>query len=153
MFTLTKKTDYAIIALAHMANAPDGTVCTAREVAERYHLPPALLVNVLKALCHAELLHSTRGAKGGYSLHLPPSSITLAAIIRSIEGPIRFVQCSGDHRDGEANCELVNCCPATRPVRKVHDQMLEFLNQVTLAQIAFDDEYGERGVALSFEGA
>ncbi len=153
MFTLTKKTDYGIIALAHMAQSPDGTICTAREIAEKYHLPPALLVNVLKALCHSELLHSTRGAKGGYTLCIPASQITLAAIIRAIEGPIHFVQCSGDHEEGEANCDLINCCPATRPVRKIHDQLMEFLNQVTLAQIAFDGEFGERGVALSYEGA
>src|SRR5438876_450740 len=108
MFTLTKKTDYGIIALAHMAQTPQGTNCTAREIAERYHLPAALLVNVLKDLCHGELLQSTRGAKGGYTLRLPASQITLAAIISAIEGPIHFVQCSGDHAEGDANCELIN---------------------------------------------
>jgi len=153
MFTLTKKTDYAIIALSYIAQKDAGVITTAREIAERYTLPPALLVNVLKSLCHGELVRSTRGTKGGYSLAVPAEGITLADIIDAIEGPVRFVQCSGDHTGPEGNCDLLHSCPVTRPVRKVHDRLVEFLGQITLAQIAFDSEFGDRGVALSREGA
>jgi len=51
LFALTRKTDYAIIALSHMAGH-EGSVCNAREIAERYRVPTALLMNVLKTLCH-----------------------------------------------------------------------------------------------------
>jgi len=153
MFTLTRRTDYGIIALAHLAQQPPGVVSGARDIAERYHVPASLLINVLKALCHGELVRSTRGAKGGYALAMPASDITLADIIGVIEGPVRFVQCSGDAADDAPQCELLHSCPVTRPVRKVHDRLMAFLNRVTLAEIAFDGGYGSRGIALSREGA
>jgi len=152
MFTLTKKTDYGIIALSHMALQPSGNVSTSREIAERYHVPGALLVNVLKALCQNELVRSTRGVKGGYALAVPAADITLADIIQAVEGPVRFVQCSTAAAEGETPCDLLNTCPVTRPVRKVHDRLVDFLRHVTLAQIAFDGEFGKPGVAVSREG-
>src|ERR1044071_9630417 len=141
MLTLTRKTDYALIALAHMAQQKKGSLCRAREIIARYHLPSALLVNVLKGLVQAELVRSTRGTKGGYALALPPERVTLGSVIRAMEGPIRFVHCSEEH--GEGDCELVNHCPVTRSVRKVHRQLMDFLDHVTLAQIAFDGECHE----------
>jgi Rrf2 family protein len=142
MFTLTKKTDYAIIALSHMAQQP-GQVVTAREIASRFHVPTALLMNVLKTLAHKELIHSIRGSKGGYRLAMPAHLITLETIIAAIEGPYRFVQCTGTHRDGESPCELLEVCPVTRPVQKVHAKLKAFLNEVTLADIAHDPSYDE----------
>ena len=152
MFALTKKTDYAIIALSHMAQCP-GVVCKARDIADRFHMPAALLMNVLKNLCQGELVRSTRGVKGGYALALPPDEITLDSIIQVVEGPVRFVQCAGELPAGEANCELLANCPVTRPVRKLHNRLKEFLKQVTLAQIAYDCDYGDKNVSISREGA
>src|SRR5690606_10453865 len=80
MLSLTRKTEYALIALFHLARESE-RVCTAREISARYHLPPALLMNVLKCLASGDLLLSTRGAKGGYRLALPPEAISLSAII------------------------------------------------------------------------
>ena len=151
MLTLTRKTDYALVALAHMAQQGKGTLCRAREIIERYHLPAALLVNVLKALVQAELVRSTRGTKGGYALALPPERVTLGSIIKAMEGPIRFLPCVEEH--GAGACGLVSYCPVTRSVRKVHRQLMDFLNQVTLAQIAFDGDGQDRCVSLSHEGA
>lgn len=150
MLALTKRTDYAIIALAHMAQNP-GAVHNAREIAERFRVPPALLMNVLKDLCHGELVRSTRGVKGGYSLALPADQITLNDIIRAADGPVRFVQCAGEE-SGDAACELMATCPVSRPVRKVHDKLTDFLATVTLAQIAHDPDYKDHCVHLSLEG-
>ena len=65
MLSLTKKTDYALIALAYLAERPDRTV-SAREIAGGFQMPVALVMNILKTLHHAKWLASTRGAKGGY---------------------------------------------------------------------------------------
>lgn len=151
MFALTRKTDYGIIALCHMVHRPE-TLSTARDMAERYHVPPALLMNVLKDLCHAELVHSTRGVKGGYSLALPADQISLADIIVAVEGPIRFVQCAGEDGNGSAPCELFTVCPVSRPVRKVHEKLVDFLGQVTLAQIAQDFDHTERSAPVALGG-
>lgn len=151
MFALTKKTDYAIIALAVMARRP-GEVVNAREIARQFKVPQALLIKVLKVMVHGELIRSMRGVKGGYALAMPADRISLGAIIQTIEGPIRFVQCATDHEHAEGSCELLTSCPVSRPIRKVHDKLTEFLNQVTLADIAYDREYCEKSVEVSVEG-
>ena len=159
MLALTKKTDYAIIALAYMAQRDE--MASAREISERFHMPLPLLMNILKSLCHGEVVRSTRGAKGGYSLAMRPEQLSLDTIIRAVEGPVRFVQCAGDEVDGEDRCELEPNCPVTRPIRKIHAKLRDFLSGVTLAQIAFDQDYGVTGQqpgtavlhTLSHEGA
>ena len=142
MFALTKKTDYALIALCHMAQRP-GEVCTAREIAVQFNMPPALLMNVLKTLNQHGFIRSIRGAKGGYVLAQPADQISLSAIIVAVEGPIRFVQCASGREAPANGCGLAESCPVTKPINKVHDKLNAFLKQVTLAQIAFDDEYGD----------
>jgi Rrf2 family protein len=151
MLALTRKTDYAIVALAYMAQQGHG-VFTAREISERFHMPLPLLMNILKSLCHGELVRSTRGVKGGYSLAMPAEQITLDSIIRVVEGPVHFVQCATEGVAGES-CDLVHTCPVTRPIRKIHAKLKDFLNSVTLAQIANDEDYGVQCIPLSHHGA
>lgn len=151
MFALTKKTDYAIIALAVMARKP-GQLVNAREIARRFSVPPALLIKVLKELAQGELIRSMRGVKGGYTLALPADRITLGAIIETIEGPVRFVQCASDADQGEHACDLLECCPVSRPIRKIHQKLSDFLNKVTLADIAYDRDYADQNVEVSVEG-
>lgn len=148
MFTLTRKTDYALIALCHMARRPQ-EISTAREIAERYHVPPALLMNILKLLTQGELVRSIRGSKGGYTLALPPERINLEGIIRATEGPYRFVQCTAETAVESRPCELIDLCPISGPVRKVHAKLKAFLTDVTLADLAFDPEHGDRPVQLA----
>lgn len=149
MFTLTRKTDYALIALCHMARRPQ-EISTAREIAERYHVPPALLMNILKLLTQAELVRSIRGSKGGYTLAMPPDQINLEGIIRATEGPYRFVQCTADSKNDSPPCDLIDYCPISGPVRKVHAKLKAFLTDVTLAELAFDSEHGTQPVQLAF---
>ena len=148
MLQLTKKTDYAILALSFLAQRPDEK-CAAREIAEQFNVPSALLMNVLKTLCQGELVRSIRGAKGGYVLAREANSISLADIITVIEGPVAFVQCATKTKDGKGPCDLAGTCPVSRPVRKVHKQLSEFLRNVSLAQIAYDEDYGGRLAALA----
>lgn len=152
MFTLTRKTDYAIIALSHMAHNP-GAVFTAREIAEQYHMPPASLMNVLKTMCQGELVRSIRGAKGGYQLAMPAERLTLVDVISAVEGPIRFVQCTGQRGETETDCDLLDTCPVKRPVHRIHEKLTIFLEQITIADIVRDAEGGDRMVDLSVDGA
>lgn len=148
MFTLTRKTDYALIALCHMARRPQ-EISTAREIAERYHMPAALLMNILKQLAQAELVRSIRGSKGGYTLAMPPGQITLEDVIRATEGPYRFVQCTAESKDESPPCDLIDHCPISGPVRRVHAKLRAFLTDVTLAELAFDCEPGDKPVQLA----
>jgi len=142
VLTLTRKSGYALIALAHLAQDA-GACCSAREIARRYRIPLSLLMNLLKLLTHRGLARSVRGPRGGYTLAAPPSEITLTNIIEAVEGPIHLARCvaRGDEKGpvgGKEGCELMSCCPARPSVYRVHQRLIQFLDELTLAQIAGD---------------
>ena len=93
MLTLTRKTDYALISLTHLAQNP-GVCTSAREIAELYHMPLPLLMNVLKLLTGRGFVKSVRGPRGGYTLAQSAESISLSDTIRAVEGPIKLVRCA-----------------------------------------------------------
>jgi len=140
MLAITRKTDYAFIALTHLAQKSDG--CTsAREIAKCYGIPLPLLMNILKVLTNQGLANSSRGPRGGYSLAMPANEITLYDVVRAIEGPVQLVQCmepqgkgSGDENRHE--CDLIACCPVRSPIQRIHKQLVKFLDGTTLADVA-----------------
>jgi Rrf2 family protein len=133
---LTRKTDYALVALAGLARrGPDGG--SARDLAEELRLPLPLLRNLLKSLAASGLLGSTRGPAGGYRLARPPGEITLAEVVAAIEGPVHLVTCcpGGDAESGH-RCRLEDSCRIKGNVRLVHDRLMRFLEGVTLDEIS-----------------
>ncbi len=138
MLTLTRKTEYALIAVCHLARTGP-KVTSARDIAEDHGVPLPLLMNVLKRLNRAGYVNSVRGARGGYILKIPPNEFSLAALIEAVEGPVHLVRCSNPDHDGR-QCGLTTRCFIRRAVLKVHDRMRKFLNSVTVADIAMDDQ-------------
>lgn len=154
MLSLTRKTDYALVALSYLGTRrrdAAGPVC-AREVADRFELPSALLMNVLKELSTAGMLTSTRGSNGGYELALEPNRVSLLDVVIAIEGPVRITACcSAESTDsseaatlatdapdrGEA-CSLEDRCPIREPIHRLHERIHRFLAQVTLADLLGD---------------
>lgn len=139
MLALTKRTEYGLIAMCHLARR-DGQVVSAREIAEPTRTRVALLMSVLKSLNQKGLLRSTRGASGGYSLARPASEISLADLIDAVEGPVRFVKCVPGFAD--AGCEMTNTCPVRRPVLKISEHLRQFLAGISIATLAGDESYG-----------
>jgi Rrf2 family protein len=137
MLALTKKTGYGLMAMAHLAELPEGQVCSAREIAELYGISTALLMNVLKALAAAGYVVSFRGSRGGYRLARRPEGINLAELVAAIEGPMPHAECvaavSGDE---ECTGQVMARCPLADPVHRVQRKLRDFLRKVTLAEIA-----------------
>ncbi len=136
MLALTKKTEYALIALTHLTRA-EGRWASAREIADAYNVPLPLLMNILKTLTQQGLVRSIRGAKGGYVLAMQPGEITVEKLILAVEGPVCLTQCIAE-RDGapRGTCEVMAGCPVKLPVRSINEKLRELLGQVTLAQLA-----------------
>jgi Rrf2 family protein len=130
---LTVKSDYAIRALAELAaRAQAGTPMTAEELAEAQHIPRRFLLGIMSELRRDGLVVSHRGVHGGYLLGQPPGDITLADIIRSVEGPLAQI---GDDRPGEityfgAAAVLADVWVAVRA------SLRSVLEEVTLANLA-----------------
>jgi len=94
MIQLTKKADYAIVVMAHLARFADLPTATAREVADATRLPSPMVAKILKILTRKGLLKSSQGIKGGYQLSRSASDITVAQVIEALEGPLAMTECT-----------------------------------------------------------
>ncbi len=136
-FALTRKTDYALLAMARLADeAPDAAgPLSARQIAQEYDLPLPVLMNVLKDLARAELVKAQRGAGGGYALTRDAADIRLAQVVAAIEGPIAVTLCceNDDEDDQCLGCRLTERCPITHTMKQFNDLIMHVLHSMTLA--------------------
>ena len=131
MLKLTKKADYGLIALRHLAVSPRGT-SSAKEVADTYGIPLPLLAKVLQKLTRAHLTQSVAGTNGGYRLARGSAEISALEVIRAIDGPIILTNCFTEH--GE--CGQSGRCTVREPLRQVHEAILELLGTMTIQDLA-----------------
>src|SRR4051794_30459625 len=90
---ISAKADYAVRAAIHLAtNAAAGNPTKGESIATTQGIPMKFLENILGDLRHAGLVRSQRGADGGYWLNRPPKEITVADIIRAVDGPLASIR-------------------------------------------------------------
>lgn len=128
---LTKKADYGLIALRHLASIPDATAST-KDIADTYHLPPPLMAKVLQRLAKERILVSAPGTNGGYKLARDPRSITALEVVRALDGPVILTHCFTEH----GACDQSDNCTVREPLRKVHEGILDVLNRFTISDLA-----------------
>lgn len=132
MLRLSKKADYALMAMKHLAQRGGASSTSAREIAEQYDIPIELMAKVLQRLVRTCLLVSTQGTRGGYSLGRSSSSISVADVIQAIDGPFTVTACSTENSD----CEQYNKCSIRDPLWQIKEQILAALKTVTIAELA-----------------
>ena len=98
MLKLTKKADYGLIAMRHLAEHADLGACSAKDLAEMYSIPQEALAKILQRLTKAGLLVSQYGTNGGYTLARDPRRISAFEVIRAIDGPLFITSCSAAQR-------------------------------------------------------
>lgn len=135
MLKLTKKADYGLIALCHLARRK-GTA-SSKDIADAYRVPLPLLSKVLQTLVRSGLLASEQGAAGGYRLARDASDINALEVIRCIDGPIILTHCFTEHAE-PVQCEQGDHCPVREPLRKVHEGVLQLLSSITIADMISD---------------
>jgi Rrf2 family protein len=135
MLRLSKKADYALIAMKHLALRGDRGSSSAREIAEQYDIPIELMAKVLQRLVRRGLLASHQGTRGGYQLARGPAQISVADVIQAIEGPVTVTACSTD--DG-GQCEQFQKCNVRDPLWRVRERILTALGECTVAELAAD---------------
>jgi len=92
MLRISKLTDYATVLLAELARHARCCVAASR-LAEGTNLELPTVAKVLKTLARSGLVHSVRGVNGGYALNRAPESISVAEVVRAMEGPIALTEC------------------------------------------------------------
>jgi Rrf2 family protein len=131
LLKLTKKADYGLIALRHLASTPGQTAST-KDIADAYHLPVPLLAKVLQRLTQARILISVAGTNGGYKLARDASKITALEVVRAIDGPVILTHCFTEH----GACDQADACTVREPLRRVHEAILNLLDGFTMTDLA-----------------
>ena len=131
MIRMSKETDYGIILLAHFARRQKGQKRSAREVAQDNGLPLPMVRKILKILAREGLLVSHRGAKGGYSLMRRGRRISVAEIIRAVEGPVAMTECV----EAPGECRLEPTCQLKTAWQRINDTVLATLSGMTLSDL------------------
>jgi Rrf2 family protein len=131
MLRLSKKSDYGLIALKHIAYEANGSPVNAREIAEAYNLPPDLLAKVLQDLKRSGIISSRFGSGGGYRMAKDPAKVTLRDVVQSIDGPVRFLACN----TGRNKCNLTRRCTVRKRLTRFEKDLAALLDTVTLADL------------------
>ena len=166
MIKLSKLADYGIVIITHLAQgsrhssqagATPGRSATDRsasavEVAKATGIPQPMTSKILKALMRAELVRSVRGARGGYTLAKPASTMTVVDVVEALEGPIALTTCV-EH--GNHACSIESQCPTRATWQKINMAVRAALSELTIEAMATPGplaaHLGQHGVASSRE--
>jgi Rrf2 family protein len=132
MFKLSKKSDYGLIAVKHLAMCRQQHACSASEIAEEYGISGTLLAKVLQRLAKEGVVQARHGATGGYQLARDPDQISALDVISAIDGPLLITSCVTSH----GNCDATSRCSVREPLRRVNDSILQVLSAVTISHLS-----------------
>ena len=96
MLNITKKIEYALIAIRHMNNSKE--LCSSKEISSHYNIPHEIMAKTLQQLSKIGYLHAIKGPHGGYYLDKTINKVKLIDFIENIEGPFGIVQCSTNNK-------------------------------------------------------
>src|SRR5690348_6095595 len=133
---LTKKADYALMAMKHLAEHSDEGSRSAKDVADAYGIPPEALAKILQRLAKAGLLHSQHGINGGYTLARPAHTISAFEVIRAIDGPLFITSCV----TVRGECDQSDRCNIREPLRKVNDSIEAVLKRIKISHMREEPE-------------
>jgi|SRR3972149_7569664 len=130
MLKLSKKVDYGLMAISHIAYREEDRVVNSKHIAEEYHIPQELLAKILQKLARKGLITSQNGPKGGYVLAKEPHEITVGEVIKAIEGPIRLVDCYIGN-----DCQQIGKCSVRQPIQKIQNSIAQLLDSITIDEM------------------
>ena len=141
MMMFSTKAEYGVRVMAHLAACDGAQPVALGSIAEAEGLPLAYLEHLVQRLRRAELVHSRRGAHGGYSLSRPAAAISMAEVVAALEGDIAPVECISADPDGELVCSRERDgassgpCPTKLLWTRVQGSIVRTLAEMTLSDI------------------
>jgi Rrf2 family protein len=131
LLKLTKKADYALMAMKHLAERSSQGSLSAKDVADAYGIPPEALAKILQKLVKAGLLHSQHGTNGGYMLVRPANTISAFEVIQAIDGPLFITSCI----TVRGECDQSDRCNIREPLRKVNESIEAVLKRIKISHM------------------
>jgi Rrf2 family protein len=141
MLKLTKKADYGLMAMKHLAEHAEQGARSAKDVADAYGIPQEALAKILQRLVKAGLLQSQHGTNGGYTLARDPGMISVFEVIQAIDGPLFITSCM----TVRGECDQSDRCNIREPLRKVNHGIEDLLRSITIQEMKDESQSGEPG--------
>ena len=129
MLKLTRKLEYALIALRHMQDKRDTFIST-KEIAGMYLIPHELLAKILQQMAKLNYIKAARGSRGGYRIRKGLTEISLTQFVEELEGPFGMVNCSIS-----SDCIQLNNCNIRMPINKINDNIRSIFNDIPITDI------------------
>ncbi len=132
---LSVRGEYALRALIVLGLHTGREVVRIQTISEQQNIPKRFLEQILNEMRAAGILESKRGLAGGYRLKMPAEQITLAKVIRLIEGPLAPVSCVSEKFYERCSCPSEEKCGIRSIMQEVRDAIVRILEGVTLAEL------------------
>ena len=132
---LTVRGEYTLRALVVLGLKYGPQVVSIQTISSDQNIPKRFLEQILHDLKSGGFLESKRGVTGGYRLALPPERITLAAVIRHVEGALAPVSCVSERFYGKCSCPDEARCGIRSVMKEVRDAIAAILDRVTVAEL------------------
>ncbi len=133
MLKLSKKTEYALMAVKYIALKTNSNCVTAKEISIGYNIPFELLAKILQKLTKNNVVVSYKGINGGYSLVKDVKDITLNDVITAVE-KIQITNCMKEN-GSKKDCARFDCCQIRNPLSKVQEEIDSLFKRTTISQI------------------
>lgn len=137
MFKLSKKIEYAILALQHLS-MKQGSLLTAKELSSELDVPFEFLSKSLQKLMKSGIVESVQGTKGGYQLSKPAEDISIEEVFAALDEKQAIVECAS-HGD-EENCHRIASCSLKTPMSLLQSQINQIFKNTTIAQLSINKE-------------
>lgn len=132
MLKLSKKVEYGLIAIRHIAMVSN-QITTVKDISERYSVPGDVLAKVMQKLTKGKLIMSHQGAMGGYSLSRRAEEISVMDVITAIEGPqVGIAQCFSEEPE---NCSIFHNCTIKSPLGKIQNNLEHVFASMKVSEI------------------
>ena len=135
----TTKAEYGVRLLVELGRQGADSPISLKAIAAAENLPLGYLEHVVALLRKADLVESTRGARGGYRLSRPPEQITMDEVVIALEGGVTPMECFFDEAEGRVSCSHLNdhgqACATKVLWMRVQNSVVDALKRTTLAEL------------------
>jgi|TARA_B100002003_G_scaffold118252_1_gene109092 Rrf2 family protein len=130
MLKITRKVEYALIALRHMQNKDSQAITSTKEIAVMYDIPLELLAKTLQLMARSGIVDAVHGPNGGYKIKVNLENINMIEFFEKIEGPLGLMDCYFD-----SDCTLISACNIRSPIQKINDNMRNMFENMSVGEI------------------
>ena len=130
MLKLTRKVEYALIALRHMQALKPRKLTSAKEIAEAYGLPQQLLAKTLQQMARDSIIEAVQGPSGGYRIMSDLDKISLKDFFEKLEGPLGIMDCYFD-----SDCIQLGACNIRTPKQRIHEHMSDMSSKMSFSEV------------------